>query len=211
MDAVDVLAETSPQYAAFCYHACKNTRCATNHPSEFRGNKKINLRWDQSKIGSGLVLSDEGTVVEFPGAPLNTLRIARASTACTANSNGVCEWDVIVESVGLYDGNNTFDVGMILESHQHFDGNWVSGQWGIHSYGQIISIRGSERQNIKIDKPIQNGDIISFHLNFNNRTCSVSINGRNYGVAWKDLPRDVNLYPAVTVCKNLKCRIRGSF
>jgi len=172
-----VFAEASPQYAAFCHHACKNTECASNHPSEFRGKPGSQLQWYQPEIGSGLVLSDGGTVVDFPGASVDTTRIARASTACTANSNGVCEWDTIVESVGSgRTCSNRTLVGIVPESYQQFDG-WISNAgWCFqsfqHSPQQEERYFYSNGQSMKTDlgKQIQNGDIISFRLNFNDQS-----------------------------------------
>ncbi|RUP46980.1 hypothetical protein BC936DRAFT_146287 [Jimgerdemannia flammicorona] len=38
-EAIDGLVQTSPQHMAFCYHACRNTRCPLGHPSEYRGSE----------------------------------------------------------------------------------------------------------------------------------------------------------------------------
>ncbi|RUP45342.1 hypothetical protein BC936DRAFT_148291, partial [Jimgerdemannia flammicorona] len=55
-----------------------------------------------------------------------------------------------------------------------------------------------------VDHVLRAEDYITFHLNMKNRTCSLSINGKNHGIVFRNLPKMV--YPAVILYPNSKYR-----
>lgn len=231
VEAMDDFIELLPQLIAFCHHACKNTKCLPNHPSDFRGKQAIPpLEWDRTQLGTGLVISSDGTVVEFPRTPSSdwVARTARLSTPCVAGPNGLCEWDIIIEATAPWLGEGIVDIGMVGEAFNDFETDmkdarlhplkssaWVFRRWSYSRFyapaaappaapGGFIG-SGSSCEDLFA---IKSGDVITFRLDVKNHSCTISVNSKNYGVVWSNLPDKIKLYPAVSLCPLAKYRVR---
>ncbi|RUS16326.1 hypothetical protein BC937DRAFT_91346 [Endogone sp. FLAS-F59071] len=203
MDTVDGLTDTSPQHIAFSHYACTNTRCPTGHPSRFRGTPGS---WDRSRLASNLVVSEEGSVIELPGSvEAETVRTARISGAFTS---GLCEWDIIVESPGICRGMAASLLGLVGETFDKFHTHikHFSPILCMESFNSSCYLLGMD-PTPDYGTHLYSGDIVTFHLDMNERTCSLSINGKKYGTAWLNLPNKV--YAAVTLFPKAKYRFRS--
>lgn len=186
-DAVDIFTETLPQNLALYHYACKNTKCFESHPSRTR-HKSIQFQWDKSKLEYGLSLSEDGTVVSSSNNEL----VVRTSTPCKADSNGLCELGIIFEHSG------DINVGFVTE-------NGTDLEWGIV---ESITTWSKDEKHREGDGNILNSTII-FHVDLNNDSCAISINGWNH-VVWTK-PPNIDLYPAVIlecgdICRIVNCK-----
>lgn len=120
------------------------------------------------------------------------MQIVHTSTKCSPDQNNICKWTIVVESLGYY-----VDVGFVKNI-------WDDGLY-LFQAGWSFSVCGNGN-NYRVR--IKNGDVISFHLNLNNCECSLLINEHDYGISWNNLPKNVNLYPAVEIGIGARCRIK---
>lgn len=121
-------------------------------------------------------------------------------------SYGICKWTIVVESLSDYG----VDVGFVKKGWNDDDFLSKAGWcFSVYPGGDIKRTFGQGRQEVSNHGVrIKNGDAITFHLDLNNRTCSLSINEHNYGIAWINLLENLNLYPAVNMGKRSKYRIK---
>ncbi|RUS16066.1 hypothetical protein BC937DRAFT_91639 [Endogone sp. FLAS-F59071] len=75
----------------------------------------------------------------------------------------------------------------------------------VENFNNFDSNLAFQSRNAKFGKSLCSGDIVTFHLNMQGRTCSLSLNGASY-VAWRNLPEKV--YPAVSFYSYGRCRLR---
>lgn len=214
MEATDAFDEL-PHYAlGFIHHACKSTICSPEHLSEFRGILDLShLRWDESKLASCLKLSKDGTIVAFPANPSSDENVQIVRIPIPFGRRGLSEWDIVVESVGIFGGGKNMrgcDVGFIEETLTNYNSRLYQTGYSLHSWERYSETAYCKDRNLGFNfaKTIRPGDVISFSVNSDNRTCSVAVNGEDYGVIWRDLPFNVKLYPAVALWPQARYRIK---
>lgn len=200
--SIDALASPTPQHIAFCHYACANTKCAPGHPSGLRG--KAHGEWDPSHLGDGLSVSAGGAVIELPAdavaspTAMRTVRLAAPLTQTSAG--GLAEWDMVIEATGTRKGKPAAEVGLVGERFDRWDDNMMTGSgaeaWAFQSYSTCTFLK-RDKINASYGAVLKAGDVVTFRLDMNERTCSLAINGKDYGLAWRDLPDRV--YPAVSL------------
>lgn len=141
------------------------------------------------------------------------------------------EWDIIIDSSGVRQ-TTSIDVLGIVGASSHYSNPLDRPSWYLICNGFHVAIAFDECQNKKrkvgetsIASPLKQpqqqqrgkkygrvfgpGDVITFHLNGVSRTCSISINGTQYPVAFPNLPDKV--YPAAKLWPNARYRLRTRF
>ncbi|RUS24188.1 hypothetical protein BC938DRAFT_473980 [Jimgerdemannia flammicorona] len=124
---------------------------------------------------------------------VSRIRTAKIARAYEADESELQEWGIVVESAGVYGWKNVVIVGLVGEAFdQYADSTSLTApsSWWFQTGVEDVTVRS--------------GDVVTFHLNMQKRTCSLSINGQNYGAIWQDLPDRV--YPAVTFWNEGKFR-----
>ncbi|RGB33978.1 concanavalin A-like lectin/glucanase domain-containing protein [Rhizophagus diaphanus] len=164
--------------------------------------KPINLSgyfWDEKACGSKLIIEDNGKIVHA----LNGCGYQNVRAKIALESNGIFEWDVIIEK----DCGNTW-VGVCASENLNYE-----TFAGIQPTGWVLS-SGSELRNHKsydinyCPTFHEDGARITVHLDMNKRTCAFTINGKKYREVseWNNLPS--KLYPLVSFCYPGRIRIQ---
>ncbi|RIA81902.1 concanavalin A-like lectin/glucanase domain-containing protein [Glomus cerebriforme] len=182
-------------FDAYRYHA-KSNYIKLN---KFRGYNKSNLIWDDTACGSKLIIKDNGGVVCASNCVDGCQTVRSKFGFCDI---GIYEWDIIIEKycanswIGICDSINIdYEKWAGLQTNA-----WVLGSNG-SCYNNFI-------ETIGYCPPFGEGDIITVHLNMNERSCAFSINGRKYPpvTTWNNLPS--KLYPAVSLFRPGQFRIQ---
>ncbi|GBC03175.1 hypothetical protein RclHR1_00500023 [Rhizophagus clarus] len=154
--------------------------------------------WDKQASGSQLSIEKDGAVV-------------RAIRGCSTHQNvrasveifdiGIYEWDVIIEKSCTY-------AWIGICSSEEFD---YERFVGVQASGWVFGSNGLCYNNnhcINYGKTFGEGDIISVHLNMDNKTCSFSVNGRKFPTVsfWTNIPSRV--YPVASLKYPGKFRIQ---
>ncbi|RGB37196.1 hypothetical protein C1646_59441 [Rhizophagus diaphanus] len=154
--------------------------------------------WDKQASGSQLSIERNGAVV-------------RAIRGCSTHQNvrasieifdlGIYEWDVIIEKSCTYAW-----IGICSSeefNYECFVGVQASG-WVFGSNGLCYN----NNHCINYGTTFGEGDIITVHLNMDNRTCAFSINGKKFPTvcSWTNLPPKA--YPMVSLKYPGKFRIQ---
>ncbi|RUS13422.1 hypothetical protein BC937DRAFT_95356 [Endogone sp. FLAS-F59071] len=129
---------------------------------------------------------------------MRTVRLAAPLTQTSAG--GLAEWDMVVEATGTRKGKPAAEVGLVGERFDRWDDNMMTGNgaeaWAFQSYSGCTFLK-RDKINTSYGAVLKAGDVVTFRLDMNERTCSLAINGKDYGLAWRDLPDRV--YPAVSL------------
>ncbi|CAG8544565.1 15038_t:CDS:1, partial [Acaulospora colombiana] len=166
----------------------------------------LKLHWDQKAHGKKMVLLEHGTVIK---SQLRKFGFAR--TSLPIRGYEIYEWDFIIEEackhmwIGVCSiKNSKVNYSVWLGGTSY---GWVLGSNGYlaHNKGGIVS-ENSKRNLINYGVKFTKGTRITVHLNMGNRTLSYSVNGINFGEAFRDLPNEV--YPAVSIKRPGKIRIQ---
>lgn len=91
MEIVDVL-----------YYACRSTKCTVGHPSKSRRISKPSFRWISRSLKM-ILSSRRSAVIEITPIEDNE-KFIRTLSPCVRDPDGRCEWDIIIESMGLVGG-----------------------------------------------------------------------------------------------------------
>ena len=154
--------------------------------------------WDKKPGGSLLSIDKGGAVVR---ANKECLSHQNARARVEICDRGVYEWDVIIERSCSYAW-----VGICASENFLFDGfvGLKANGWVFGSNGQCYS----NNKCINYGSTFGEGDIITVHLNMDNRTCAFSINGKRYPTvsSWTNLPSKV--HPMVSLKYPGKFRIQ---
>ncbi|CAB5388185.1 hypothetical protein RhiirA5_347391 [Rhizophagus irregularis] len=132
----------------------------------------------------------------------NSLSQGWIRTAVPVSGQGLIEWDIVVEKMCCQ-----FWVGICTIKGFNVDYNsWL----GNHAYGWVFGSNGvichnSSNSTNKYGQKFKEKDIITVHLDMEERTCSFSVNRISYPVAFRDLPDEI--YPAVSLCAPGKAKI----
>lgn len=196
--SIKALTETSPQYLAFCHHACAHTRCPPDHPSRKRGSP----RWEPTRPNDNLQVSKDGLVVSCPSSTVNESQW-RTAWVWTPYAS-VHTWSVVIESMGMYEGKPAYAVGFVGEEHQDFDQHtgWTLSGWFLASNGQDSCM--VQPGGIVLGMPLQVGDVVTFKVDAA-KQASVAVNGQVWFI-WKNVEDLV--YPAVSLTQNSSYRFK---
>jgi hypothetical protein len=132
----------------------------------------------------------------------NSLSQGWIRTAVPVSGQGLVEWDIVVEKICCQ-----FWVGICTIKGFSVDYNsWL----GKHAYGWVFGSNGvichnASKATNEYGRKFKEKDIITVHLDMEKRTCSFSVNGISYPVAFRDLPDEI--YPAVSLCAPGKAKI----
>ena len=158
----------------------------------------VSLQWDDHAHGSKMCLDETPfTVVSKSASSLEWIR-----TAVPISGQSLVEWDIVIEKICDF-----FWVGICTENGFNVDYNsWLGRQ----AYGWLLGSNGVICHNIsdyknKYGQMFGENDRITVHLNMEEKTCSFSINGKRYPIAFRDLPDEI--YPAVSLKTPGKARI----
>ncbi|PKY14305.1 hypothetical protein RhiirB3_400102 [Rhizophagus irregularis] len=121
----------------------------------------------------------------------------------------IVEWDIVVERMC-----KSFWVGICADNGFNVNNNSWLGQ---HSYGWVLGSNGFICHHKKDKDPFKNKygqkfnekSRITVRLNMGERTCSFTIDGTRYPIAFRDLPDEV--YPAVSLMLPGVARIEPLF
>ncbi|CAB5205972.1 uncharacterized protein OCT59_021363 [Rhizophagus irregularis] len=182
-------------YDAFRYHAKSNY----NKLIRFRGCNKAILVWDETACGSNLVIKDNGCVVCAANCVYGCQTVR---SKFGFSDTGIYEWNIIIEK---YCANSW--IGICEAVNVDYE-KWAGVQANAWVLGSNGSCYNNFIETIGYCPPFGEGDIITVHLNMNERSCAFSINGRRYPPvsAWKNLP--TKLYPVVSLFRPGQFRIQ---
>ncbi|PKK79448.1 BTB-domain-containing protein [Rhizophagus irregularis] len=160
----------------------------------------ISLQWDDNARGSNMYLKSTSVVVS------NSLSHEWIRIAVPISGQDIFEWDIVVEEIC-----DCFWVGICTIKEFDVDYNsWLGKQ----AYGWVFGSNGAICHNTqeengpytnKYGKEFKKNDRITVHLDMGERTCSFSINGERYPIAFRDLPNEI--YPAVSLRTPGRARI----
>ncbi|CAI2173201.1 19410_t:CDS:1 [Funneliformis geosporum] len=159
---------------------------------------KSGFVWDKQASGPHLSIDKDGAVVKaLRGCKLHQNVKAKVEIF----DRGIYEWDVIIEKsctfawVGICSPENF--------RYEGFIGVQANG-WVFGSNGQCYS----NNNCITYGTTFGEGDVITVHLDMDNRTCAFSINGKKYPTVstWTNLPSKV--YPMASLRYPGRFRIR---
>ncbi|RUS13060.1 hypothetical protein BC937DRAFT_86414, partial [Endogone sp. FLAS-F59071] len=210
IDRIDVLPHEH-LLLAFRHHACRQNSCILGHALGLRGTF---FRWDPPVVHPHLYalrVSEDGACVE-------NWEYAREGHVFTVRSAhplvgpGIYEWDVIIESSGLVDAQESRyrwdEIGLVdatAEIAADIPMSEQPGGWCFRTFGSSSQVVHGEEDEI-YGTGFGQGDVVRVHLDMRERACVFSVNGEMLPVAWENLPEKV--YPSVTVCPFAKYRIR---
>ncbi|RIA90135.1 concanavalin A-like lectin/glucanase domain-containing protein [Glomus cerebriforme] len=167
---------------------------------------QTNFQWDVYCCGRRMLIDIQSPFV----VTSQSNAFEWIKTKIPISGQDLVEWDIIVEKLC-----DCFWVGICTSDGYNVDYNtWL----GKHAYGWVFGSKGVTRHNSKIEKDkdkskygqkFKENDRITVHLDMKKRTCSFSVNGTNYPVAFRNLPNRV--YPAVSLKAPGKARIDYSF
>lgn len=220
MEAIEGLSEIIPQNLIFGLFSGMTSHCPPNHPSKCRG--KAYNTWTGPTYG--LVVSENGTVVEYPKAkdestsqPKSVRTVAPVPLDIAIDKYpDIVEWDIVIESSGV-DGNLSCDaVGVVgfksdgLWPLKKDDDDWWSlgSSYMLRSDGFQTYLKSGAHygQKNQFGRPFGTGDIITFHLNRKKRNCAISINGTDYDIAFRSVLGYL-LFPCVTLYPQARYRL----
>ncbi|CAG8523609.1 2381_t:CDS:2 [Diversispora eburnea] len=177
---------------AFKWHA---QLPAGNRPKRNRGivtakPGNLKLHWDRKAHGKKMVLLDHGAVIKS-----QSRKFEFARTSLPIRGYEIYEWDFIIEEPCKH-----MWIGVCSVKNRKVNySTWLGGE----EYGWVLGSNGYLAHcKVRFTK----GTKITVHLNMENRTLSYSVNGINFGEAFRDLPNEV--YPAVSIKSPGKIRIQ---
>jgi hypothetical protein len=160
----------------------------------------MSFQWSGHARGSNMHLSNSSPITS------NSSSHEWIRTTVPISGQDLFEWDVVVEKIC-----NLFWVGICTEKGYSVDYNsWLGKQ----AYGWVLGSNGVICHNTQEENgPYTNGygeefeenDRITVHLDMGERTCSFSINGERYPIAFRDLPDEI--YPAISIIAPGRARI----
>eukprot|EP01118_Nematostelium_gracile_P004928 TRINITY_DN1587_c0_g1_i2.p1 TRINITY_DN1587_c0_g1~~TRINITY_DN1587_c0_g1_i2.p1 ORF type:complete len:312 (-),score=76.28 TRINITY_DN1587_c0_g1_i2:114-1049(-) len=139
------------------------------------------FQWDPNKKGRAITLSGDG----------------RSARCINASGSGVvlatrpvpsCSIKIFAFGLGL-------DIGWVSQMFNVDTDKLKSGGWCLDHGGSLYSQANPNGRPYGKDFKI--GDIVTMHHNRRNRTISFSVDGEDQGIAFRDVPSDVELYPSV--------------
>jgi hypothetical protein len=162
--------------------------------------KESDLVWDESACGFGLVIEDDGKVVQgLNNFTYYQYRSIRGKMAF--DKNGIFEWDVIIEKKSKYSW-----VGICALENFDYETNAEiqSSGWVLRSTGNCWN----SGKCINYCPSFGDDTVITVHLNMNKRTLAFTVNGTKYPEVpgWNNLPS--RLYPVVSLSHTSCIRIR---
>ncbi|CAG8594125.1 uncharacterized protein OCT59_000975 [Rhizophagus irregularis] len=160
--------------------------------------KESELFWDKSACGSGLIIENNGKVVQ--ASRFINHQSVRGTIAF--ENKGIFEWDIIIEKncswswVGVCATDDFY--------YESFAGSQATG-WVLGSGGNCSSVSGF----YYCPSFHEDGAKITVHLDMNERTCAFTVNGTKYleVLEWNNLPS--KLYPVVSLCYPGRFRIQS--
>ncbi|CAG8549701.1 20888_t:CDS:2 [Rhizophagus irregularis] len=163
------------------------------------GCNKAILVWDETACGSNLVIKDNGCVVCAANCVYGCQTVR---SKFGFSDTGIYEWNIIIEK---YCANSW--IGICEAVNVDYE-KWAGVQANAWVLGSNGSCYNNFIETIGYCPPFGEGDIITVHLNMNERSCAFSINGRRYPPvsAWKNLP--TKLYPVVSLFRPGQFRIQ---
>jgi len=160
----------------------------------------VSFQWDDHARGSNMRLNNTSVIVS------NSSSHEWIRTTVPISGQSLVEWDIVIEKLC-----NGFWVGICTE--KGFNVNYNS--WlGKQAYGWVFGSNGVICHNTQQEngpytnnygQEFEENDKITVHLNMGKRTCSFSVNGKIYPVAFDNLP-DV-VYPAISLIAPGRARI----
>ncbi|GES82564.1 concanavalin A-like lectin/glucanase domain-containing protein [Rhizophagus clarus] len=132
----------------------------------------------------------------------NSLSQGWVRTTVPVSGQGLIEWNIVAEKMCCQ-----FWVGICTIKGHNVDYNsWL----GKHAYGWVFGSNGiichnASNSTNEYGQKFKEKDIITVHLDMEERTCFFSVNGVRYPVAFRDLPDEI--YPAVSLCAPGKAKI----
>ncbi|PKK79449.1 hypothetical protein RhiirC2_727236 [Rhizophagus irregularis] len=161
----------------------------------------VSFQWDDKAHGSNIYLNNTSLITSNSSSHewiRTTIPISRQSS--------IFEWNIMVEEMC-----SCFWVGICTEKGFNVEYNsWLGKQ----AYGWVFGSNGvichnTQQENgpytNKYGKEFKENDRITVHLDMGKRTCSFSINGKRYPIAFRDLPDEI--YPAVSLKAPGRARI----
>ncbi|CAB5189649.1 unnamed protein product [Rhizophagus irregularis] len=153
--------------------------------------KESELFWDASACGSGLIIENNGKVVQ--AAPFS-IYLQGVRGIIALENKGIFEWDIIIEKICSWSW-----VGVCASenfNYENFAGNQPNG-WVLGSGGAFRNNNNFVRNYCPSFH--EDGARITVHLDMNKRTCAFTVNGIKYReiLEWNNLPS--KLYPVVSL------------
>ncbi|GES82566.1 hypothetical protein GLOIN_2v1696277 [Rhizophagus clarus] len=160
----------------------------------------IPFQWDDNARGSNMYLNNMSVIVS------NSPTHEWIRTTVPISGQDLFEWDIVVEVICVH-----FWVGICTIKGYNVDYNsWLGKQeygW-VFGSNRVICYNTQEENGPYTNKygiEFKENDIITVHLDMRGRTCSFSINGKRYPVAFCNLPDEI--YPAVSLRAPGRARI----
>ncbi|RIA98962.1 hypothetical protein C1645_800951 [Glomus cerebriforme] len=161
-------------------------------------------KWKGDTSDYQIIISSDGFVAEainssFFGYLLKQPKSIFGDLIFKSNeSNGIYEWDILVEKL---DGNiGDVYIGICdMNEKCEIDREWVLGSDGFAYHNKQLPKWYS--------KKFKEGDKITVHLDMKNRTCAFSINNNRERIlsGWKNIPSQV--YPVISLGCESKLRV----
>ena len=115
--------------------------------------------------------------------------------------NKICKWKIRLNKFSMKSGN-FWDICIGVGPYSKNNLNsYYNNCWSFICGCSKLSIKSGNEINyyFKEYKPLKEGDIIEITMNMKIGELSFSVNGINYGIASKNIPIDIELYPIVLI------------
>lgn len=149
------------------------------------------MKWESGENDLDITILENGMMVRCaPNPNLDKMSVVFGSLLI---NHGLCEWDVLVEGP-------CFDVSIGLrEVTSRFSSNTSMDRW-LNSSGQLLI--NEKVQAVNYCTSFEDAQRCEIRVGVDNtlHTCVFTINGKECGIAWSDICREVR--PALLVASN---------
>ncbi|CAD8189105.1 unnamed protein product [Paramecium octaurelia] len=166
------------------------------------GNSPIVIRWDKSRCGSNIILTD-GDQKAFLHEPAF---VFKSVVADYGFESGIAYWEIEADDRT----ENQLKIGVTTQRDFNFNSSFCDFEFGWAFYG-LGQTRHNQKQNgTNFGKQFKDKGTLGVCLNMDQGTLMFSLNGDNMGCAFKDekLKRGP-IYPAVALFRKAGCKIIG--